>query len=178
MTAATRLIVLLCCLALVACGERAPEEESAAAEEPAAAEPAGGEGGTTTLGPISEDLTTKPEIPKPSGDPPTELVTEDVVEGTGSAAKSGDMVEMQYVGVSWSTGEQFDASWDSGQPFSFELGSGGVIAGWDQGIVGMKPGGRRLLIIPPELGYGETGAGGAIGPNETLVFVVDLVRIL
>jgi peptidylprolyl isomerase len=177
MTAASRLIVLLCCLALAACGERAQEEEGAAAEEPAAAETAGGASGETTLGPISTDLAAKPEIPKPSGDPPTELVTEDVVEGTGAAAKAGDMVQMQYVGVSWSTGEQFDASWDSGQPFSFQLGSGGVIAGWDQGIVGMKPGGRRLLIIPPELGYGETGAGGAIGPNETLVFVVDLVQI-
>jgi peptidylprolyl isomerase len=174
MTIASRLSLLLCALALVACGERGPEEEEAAAtQEPAAAET----GGASALGPISEDLATKPEIPRPSGDPPTELRTEDIVEGTGAAAKPGDTVQMQYVGVSWSTGEQFDASWDSGQPFTFELGSGGVIAGWDQGIVGMKPGGRRLLIIPPELGYGATGAGGAIAPNETLVFVVDLEQI-
>jgi peptidylprolyl isomerase len=176
MTLAARLIPLLCCLALVACGERAPEEESAAAQEPAAeTEPAGG---ASAVGEISTDLTQKPEIQKPTGDPPTELQTEDIVVGEGPAAKAGDMVEMQYVGTSWSTGEQFDASWDSGQPFTFELGAGGVIAGWDQGIVGMKEGGRRLLVIPPELGYGEAGAGGgAIAPNETLVFVVDLVSI-
>jgi peptidylprolyl isomerase len=83
---------------------------------------------------------------------------------------------MQYVGDSWSTGEQFDASWDRGEPFTFALGSGGVIAGWDQGIVGMKQGGRRLLIIPPDLGYGPAGQG-PIAPNETLVFVVDLEQI-
>lgn len=176
MTVATRLLVLVCCLALAACGERPAEEESAAAEEPAAAaEPAAG---ASSVGEISEDLSQKPTIGKPSGDPPTELVTEDVVVGTGTAAKAGDTVQMEYVGVSWSTGQQFDASWESGQPFTFQLGAGSVIPGWDQGIVGMKEGGRRLLIIPPELGYGEAGAGGgAIAPNETLVFVVDLKQI-
>jgi peptidylprolyl isomerase len=176
MNLATRLVLLLCCLALVACGERAPEEESAAAPEAAAqTEPAGG---PTSIGEISTDLTKKPEIPKPQGDPPTKLQIEDIVVGKGPAAKAGDVVEVQYVGVSWSTGQEFDSSWDSGQPFSFQLGTGGVIEGWDRGVVGMKPGGRRLLIIPPDLGYGATGAGnGAIAPDETLVFVVDLLRI-
>jgi len=176
MKLATRITLLVCCLALAACGERPAEEEAAAPAEAAAeTEPAGG---TTSIGEISTDLTKKPEIPKPEGDPPTELQTEDIVEGEGPAAKAGDTVQMQYVGVSWSTGQQFDASWDSGQPFTFQLGAGGVIAGWDQGIVGMKRGGRRLLVIPPDLGYGEMGAGnGAIAPNETLVFAVDLVQI-
>ncbi len=84
---------------------------------------------------------------------------------------------MQYVGHSWSTQRQFDASWDRGQPFSFELGAGMVIRGWDQGVAGMKVGGRRRLTIPPHLGYGARGAGGAIEPNETLVFVVDLLDV-
>jgi peptidylprolyl isomerase len=173
MRLATCLLLLLAfCLALAACGERAPEEEGG--EEPAAAtEPAEG---TTSIGEISTDLTQKPVIPKPSGEPPAELQTEDIVEGTGPAAKAGDTVSMQYVGNAWTTGEQFDASWDRNQAFPFTLGAGDVIAGWDQGIAGMKAGGRRLLIIPPELGYGEAGQG-PIGPNETLVFVVDLEQI-
>jgi peptidylprolyl isomerase len=123
-----------------------------------------------------KDTSTKPTIEKPSGDPPKKLVKEDIVVGKGAAAKKGDHLTMQYVGVSWSTGEQFDASWDNGQPFEFDLGTGGVIKGWDQGIVGMKPGGRRKLIIPPDLGYGAQGNGG-IAPNETLVFIVDLIAI-
>jgi peptidylprolyl isomerase len=175
MTVAARLIVLVCCVALAACGER-PAEEQAAAPEPTAASEAAG--ATSGVGEISADLSTKPTIPKPTGEPPTELQTKDIVVGTGPAAKAGDTVQMEYVGTSWSTGQQFDASWDSGRPFTFQLGSGNVIAGWDQGIVGMKQGGRRLLVIPPDLGYGAEGAGGgAIAPNETLVFVVDLKRI-
>jgi peptidylprolyl isomerase len=178
MRLATCLALLACCLAVAACGERAPEEEGAAAEETAQEVASESPGARATLGPISDDLQSKPEVPRPSGEPPAELQTRDIVVGDGPAAKAGDAVQMQYVGVSWSTGEQFDASWDSGQPFTFTLGAGGVIRGWDEGIVGMRPGGRRLLVIPPELGYGETGAGaGAIAPNETLVFVVDLERI-
>jgi peptidylprolyl isomerase len=176
MTVATRLIVLVCCLALAACGERPAQEEAATPEPTAASEAAGG--ATAGVGEISTDLSTKPTIPKPTGEPPTQLQTKDIVVGKGPAAKAGDTVQMQYVGTSWSTGQQFDASWDSGQPFTFKLGSGNVIAGWDKGIVGMKRGGRRLLVIPPDLGYGAAGAGGgAIKPNETLVFVVDLQRI-
>jgi peptidylprolyl isomerase len=102
-------------------------------------------------------------------------VSKDIVKGTGPKAKAGDTLTMQYVGNSWSNGQQFDASWDAGQPFPFQLGAGMVIPGWDQGMVGMRKGGRRLLVIPPDMAYGPTGSG-PIGPNETLVFVVDLVE--
>lgn len=119
--------------------------------------------------------TTKPEIDFPGDTPPAELLIEDITEGEGRAAEAGDTVKAHYVGVAWSTGEEFDASWNRGAPLDFQVGVGQVIQGWDQGIVGMKPGGRRKLTIPPELGYGARGAGGAIGPNETLIFVVDLV---
>ena len=123
------------------------------------------------------DLTQKPVVEVPDGPPPTELVIEDIVVGEGVEAQAGTSPSMQYVGVSWSTKQQFDASWDRGQPFSFRLGEGQVIQGWDQGVAGMKVGGRRRLTIPSELGYGARGAGGAIGPNETLVFVVDLLGV-
>lgn len=126
---------------------------------------------------ISKDRSIKPAIPKPTGDPPTELVSQDIVKGKGTGAKAGDAVTVDYVGVSHSTGEQFDASWDSGKPFTFQLGAGGVIAGWDQGVVGMKKGGRRLLVIPPDLAYGADGSPGSIAPNETLLFVIDLKKI-
>ncbi|MGH2943414.1 MAG: FKBP-type peptidyl-prolyl cis-trans isomerase [Solirubrobacteraceae bacterium] len=121
-------------------------------------------------------MSSKPEIPKPSGKPPTKLVTKDIVVGKGRAAQAGDNVVVHYVGVLHRTGEQFDASWDAGSPFAFALGQGNVIAGWDQGVEGMKIGGRRLLTIPPDLAYGEQGQG-SIGPNETLVFVVDLLNV-
>jgi len=121
--------------------------------------------------------TEKPDVQVTGGDPPAELVVDDLEVGTGKEAKTGADVEVHYVGVSWSTGQQFDASWDRRQTFRFRLGAGMVIGGWDQGVAGMKVGGRRRLTIPPELGYGARGAGGAIGPNETLVFVVDLVGV-
>ena len=122
------------------------------------------------------DLSVKPLVTIPPSTPPTELLIEDLVVGSGSPVGVGDFLIMDYVGVSYSTGLQFDASWDRGSPFPFELGAGRVIQGWDQGIVGMSVGGRRSLTIPPELAYGENGSGsGSIGPNETLVFVVDLI---
>ena len=126
---------------------------------------------------ISDDLGTKPEVPAPTGDAPTELITDDVVVGEGQAASPGDHVTVHYVGVSFSTGKQFDSSWDRNQPFDFPLGGGAVIKGWDQGVTGMKVGGRRKLTIPPHLGYGSRGAGAAIKPNETLIFVVDLLGV-
>ena len=122
-------------------------------------------------------VATKPAVEIPAGPPPGELVSEDLVAGTGAEATPGSTVEVHYVGVSWSTKKQFDASWDRGRPFDFPLGAGRVIRGWDEGVAGMRVGGRRRLTIPPALGYGSRGAGGAIGPNETLVFVVDLLAV-
>jgi peptidylprolyl isomerase len=127
---------------------------------------------------ISKNLKTKPNIPKPTAKKaPKTLVVKDVVKGKGATAKAGDALTVQYVGVDYKTGEQFDASWDSGQPFQFQLGAQMVIPGWDQGIAGMKVGGRRELVIPPDLAYGPQGQPPAIAPNATLVFVVDLVSI-
>jgi len=125
---------------------------------------------------ISKDLKTKPEIPRPTGTPPTKLVVDDIVKGKGKTAKTGDNVTVQYVGVAFSTGEQFDASWDGGRPFEFQLGEQGIIQGWNQGVAGMKVGGRRELVIPPDLAYGAQGRPG-IAPNETLVFVIDLLGV-
>lgn len=117
----------------------------------------------------------KPEIDFPGGEPPAELEITDIWEGDGPVASAGDRVAVHYVGVAHSTGEQFDASWDRGEPLSFQLGAGKVITGWDQGLQGMKVGGRRQLIIPPGLAYGDRGAGNVIAPGETLIFVCDLV---
>jgi peptidylprolyl isomerase len=120
----------------------------------------------------------KPNVDVPAGqDPPAGLEVEELSPGAGEEATHGATVEVHYVGVSWSDGQQFDASWDRGDTFSFRLGAGQVIAGWDQGVKGMKVGGRRRLTIPPDLAYGKRGAGGVIGPDETLVFVVDLVAV-
>ncbi|MDG1267574.1 MAG: FKBP-type peptidyl-prolyl cis-trans isomerase [Ilumatobacter sp.] len=119
----------------------------------------------------------KPEVTIPAEPPPTELVADDLTVGDGDEAAAGQQVSVHYVGVSWSTGKQFDASWDRMEPFTFGLGQSQVIQGWDQGVQGMKVGGRRQLTIPPEMGYGAAGAGGVIAPNETLVFVVDLLGV-
>jgi len=134
-------------------------------------------GGGDDGGSSDVDTSTKPTVEVPDGPPPKTLQTDDIVVGDGAEAKPGDTLSMQYVGVNYSNGEQFDASWDNGQPFTFQLGSGQVIKGWDQGIAGMKVGGRRELIVPPDLGYGAQGSPPAIGPNETLVFVVDLLDV-
>lgn len=116
-------------------------------------------------------------LPDERGAPPAELLIEDVVTGDGAIAQVGDVLRVHYLGVNWSSGQQFDASWDRGQPYQFTLGAGGVIAGWDQGLVGMRVHGRRMLIVPPDLAYGARGVGGMIGPDETLVFVVDLLEV-
>jgi peptidylprolyl isomerase len=117
----------------------------------------------------------KPEIDFPDGEPPADLQIVDEIEGEGAQARAGMTVRAHYVGVAYSSGEEFDASWNRGQPLDFRLGVGQVIAGWDQGIEGMKVGGRRRLTIPAHLAYGDRGAGGVIKPGETLIFVVDLV---
>ena len=120
---------------------------------------------------------TKPELDYPGDAPPTDLVIEDLIEGDGPAVEAGQTVTTHYVGWAFSTGEEFDASWNRGDPLSFRAGIGQVIRGWDQGLLGMKVGGRRKLTIPSHLAYGERGAGGVIKPGETLIFVVDLAAV-
>lgn len=136
----------------------------------------GDEGGGAGTATASDNVGEKPEITVPD-EPATELVTEDVVEGDGAEAKEGDEVEVEYAGVAQSTGTEFDSSFERDEPFTFGLGAGEVIPGWDEGIVGMKEGGRRLLVIPGEQAYGPTGQPPDIGPNETLVFAVDLIKV-
>src|SRR5215213_8224477 len=127
---------------------------------------------------MSNDTSQKPVVEIPADEAPSyQLEIDDVVVGEGEEASAGRTVEVHYVGHSWSTGEQFDASWDRGDTFKFGLGQGQVIQGWDEGVAGMKVGGRRRITIPPMLGYGKRGAGGVIGPDETLVFVVDLIGV-
>lgn len=171
-------------LAFAACGEE--EEAASTTAAPAETQPAVTQPGETTpqeepakegSEAISKNLDEKPAIPQPTGQPPSKLETEDIVEGDGATAKEGDMVSVQYVGVNHSNGEEFDASWNRGEPFEFQLGGGQVIPGWDEGIAGMKEGGRRKLVIPPDLAYGPQGSPPAIGPDETLVFVVDLEKV-
>lgn len=186
------LLPLLAVLALAAAGCGSSNKDSssstAAASAPAAASTAAPATSTATPPPPPDpmstvpkvsnatDLKEEPKIERPTGSPPDVLVKKDLVVGTGPAAQTGDTLSMQYVGIAFSNGKTFDASWDRGQPFSFPLGQGQVIPGWDQGIVGMKVGGRRELVIPPALGYGTQGQGDIL-PNETLVFVVDLKKI-
>ena len=122
-------------------------------------------------------MTDKPEIEFPDSPPPSDLVVTDITAGDGAEATAGSTVVAHYVGVAHSSGEEFDASYSRGEPLSFRLGVGQVISGWDQGIQGMKVGGRRQLVIPPHLAYGDRGAGSAIAPGETLIFVVDLVDV-
>jgi peptidylprolyl isomerase len=167
---------LAAALALTACSDGgsdtvAAPEPSKATSCPGAPTPVPPPVGATT------DLKTKPVITVPKTPPPATLQVSDIVQGQGELACSGQNVEMQYVGVTYADGKQFDASWDRGEPFPFQLGGGRVIGGWDQGIVGMKVGGRRQLVIPPDLGYGEQGSPPSIKGGETLVFVVDLVKI-
>jgi len=119
----------------------------------------------------------RPRLDKPEGDIPFELGIDDLTVGEGAEATAGAKVSVHYVGVAFSTGEEFDASWNRGQPFEFKLGKGQVIPGWDQGVQGMKVGGRRKLTIPSAMAYGARGAGGVIAPHEPLVFVVDLLAV-
>ena len=143
--------------------EQTSEPESGAAAEPAPA-PAPSE---------PTEVRDKPKVTVPGGPPPTELQIKDIEEGTGPEAAAGSQLSVNYVGVNYSDGEEFDSSFNSGMPFAFPLGAGMVIPGWDEGLVGMKVGGRRQLVIPPGLAYGPQGSPPVIGPNETLVFVID-----
>jgi FKBP-type peptidyl-prolyl cis-trans isomerase len=123
---------------------------------------------------VSENLKDRPKLAGSSATPPTALVKKDIVVGDGAEAKEGDTVSVQYVGALFNDGKEFDASWDRNEPFEFQLGGGQVIQGWDQGVEGMKVGGRRVLVIPPDLGYGAQGSPPTIPGDSTLVFVVDL----
>lgn len=134
-------------------------------------------GGDDESAPDLTDTSTKPVIEVPDDPPPGELVSEDLVTGEGEAVQAGDRVQVDYVGVDYETGAEFDSSWKRGQPFPFTLGAGDVIPGWDQGVEGMRVGGRRQLTIPPDLAYGPQGQPPDIAPNATLVFVIDLRRI-
>jgi peptidylprolyl isomerase len=137
----------------------------------------GSDSSSSTASAPAESLSKEPVVEVPAAEPPKQLETKELIEGTGAEAKAGDTVTVQYVGVGYESEEKFDASWDRGEPFTFTLGAGEVIPGWDQGIAGMKVKGRRELIIPPELAYGPEGSPPAIGPNETLIFVVDLLAV-
>ena len=179
-------ITALFAVALTGCGSD-PEpagESSAATPTPTATAteaPPETAGETVTVRGVqisgAENLQAEPTVTVTEGaEPPSELVTRDLVEGDGARITAGDEVSVRYTGVSWSTGEKFDASWDRGmEPFSFPIGAGQVIPGWDEGVSGMRVGGRRLLIIPPDLGYGPAGQPPVIAPDETLIFVVDAV---
>jgi peptidylprolyl isomerase len=132
----------------------------------------------TSVSGVSTDLSKKPAIPKATGAAPKELQGTDVVVGKGKEAKAGDKVSVQYVGVLFKNGKQFDASWDRGKkPFEFTVGQGQVIQGWDQGVPGMKVGGRRVLVIPPELAYGAAGSPPTIPANSPLIFAIDLKKV-
>lgn len=176
------LVIIGACLALIAVG--CGDDSSTTAETSATATEKQAAPATTTEADSSAEKATeeaekrkKPKfISVPDGAPPPRLVMKDIEKGTGPAAKAGDEVTVNYLGVDYETGRQFDASWDRGEPLVFSLGSGSVIPGWEQGLKGMKVGGRRQLIIPPDLAYGSEGTGG-IAPNSTLVFVVDLLAV-
>lgn len=164
-------MIIGACLALAAIAGCGSSSSSSSEETTASKET------ETTPSQEATKKKTKPKVNVPKGAPPKKLEVKDLEEGSGATAKAGDYVTVNYVGVNYKTGKEFDASWDRGEPFSFSLGAGEVIPGWDQGVEGMKVGGRRELIIPPSLGYGSAGAPPAIPPNETLVFVVDLEAI-
>lgn len=160
------IIAACAALAFAGCGDDDSSDESTQAAGSPAAETSG-----------DASSRRKPTVTVPSGPLPKQLEETDLIVGTGTEAKSGDKVTVQYVGVGYDSEEEFDASWNRGEPFSFTLGASEVIPGWDQGVEGMKVGGQRQLVIPPQLAYGETGSPPVIGPNETLVFVIDLVEV-
>ena len=165
-------LLAVAAIAVAGCGGSEPTKTADIPAAPAPAAPAAPKASTNL-----KDTKSKPVVPKQTGAPPKKLAVKDIVVGKGRAAKKGDKLSMQYVGVLFRGGTEFDSSWDSGQPFEFQLGKGDVIKGWDQGLVGIKPGGRRELIIPSKLAYGPQGQPPTIGPNEPLVFIVDALSV-
>ena len=181
-TTRSRAVLALAALAAVAlvagCGSSGSSSSIGVGQENSTlnAKAKGSEAPTVTT-PTSGPLSTKPTVTPPSGPPPSKLVIKDLVPGTGAEAKARDMVAVNYVGVLYHGGKEFDSSWSRKEPFTFTLGEGHVIPGWDQGVVGMKVGGRRELIIPASLAYGAKGAPPTIPPNAPLVFVIDLLSV-
>ena len=169
-------LILTALVALVAagCGSSKDKTDSTSSSS-AAAPPATTD--TQSGGATSAPARPKPKVKVPGGKPPAKLVVKDLIKGTGVAAKAGDAITVNYIGVNFKGGKSFDNSYDRGQPFPFQLGGGQVIPGWDRGVAGMRVGGRRELIIPPALAYGAQGQPPVIKPNETLVFVVDLLKV-
>jgi peptidylprolyl isomerase len=174
-------LILLACLALFGAGCGDSDDSSTSSSESTAASTESSGQSTTESGGGAEESSggekTKPEVTVPSGPPPKKLEIKDLEKGTGATAKAGDEVTVQYLGVGYDSEEEFDSSWSRSEPFTFGLGAGEVIAGWDQGVAGMKVGGRRELTIPANLAYGPAGSPPVIGPNETLIFVIDLVAV-
>jgi len=165
-------LTLAAALALVAAGCGSSNDKTSSTSSAAPAQST-----TTATTPAPAKARPKPKVKVPSGKPPKKLVIKDLIPGTGQAAKAGDPITVNYIGVDFANGKPFDNSYDRGQPFPFQLGGGQVIPGWDRGLVGMKVGGRRELVIPPSLAYGPQGQPPVIKPNETLVFIVDLLSI-
>jgi peptidylprolyl isomerase len=168
------LLIVGACLALFVAG--CGSDDSSTTSDSSSTVPASEEAAAPKEAESAKEKT-KPAVTVPKGAPPKVLATKDLEEGTGAAAKAGDVVSVNYVGVNYKTGEEFDESWSRGEPIAFPLGENVVIPGWEKGLVGMKVGSRRELIIPPSLGYGSAGSPPTIPPNETLVFVVDLEAI-
>jgi FKBP-type peptidyl-prolyl cis-trans isomerase len=166
-------LIVTATLAIAAAGCGSSNDNSTSSSASAATDTAS----TQAQQPATAQPRPKPTVHVPKGKPPKKLVVKDLIKGTGPAAKPGDPVTVNYIGVNYADGKPFDNSYDRGQPFPFQLGGGQVISGWDNGLVGMKVGGRRMLIIPPSQGYGAQGQAPVIKPNETLVFVVDLLSI-
>ena len=174
-------LTLLACLALVGAGCGSSDDSSTSSSESTATSTESSEKSPAESGGSTEKSSggekTKPKVTVPSGPPPKQLEIKEIEEGTGAEAKAGDEVTVQYVGVGYDSKKEFDSSWSRNEPFAFGLGAGQVIPGWDQGVEGMKVGGRRELIIPPNLAYGPTGSPPVIGKNETLIFVIDLLAV-
>lgn len=171
-------LILLACLALAVAGCGSDDDSSSSSESTASTEATTTESSSPSKESKSEGgEKTKPKVIVPTGPPPKKLEIKEIEKGTGKAAKPGDTVTVQYVGVGYDSEEEFDSSWSRNEPYAFPLGGGEVIAGWDQGVSGMKVGGRRELIIPPNLAYGPEGRPPVIGPNETLIFVIDLLAV-